>query len=174
MSRDIPEPTGDQCTKRERVYEANGEVGYATFGFPQMGGYCGKAVVVFAQGGDAMEGCFDVYLWHDGEFPYEGKPPVETHYCDPKQFAQFAREVMLQRGAKVDVNRHGYLVTLSGELRAQDTHPRTYACADRAGLDHLIQRLTGRKASTFALDERGIPSVPDMTIAYPLHIYGGA
>jgi hypothetical protein len=61
--------------------------------YPQMGGYSGKAVAVSDD-----TGCVDLYVWHDGEFPFTGDddgpaPPVEVHHCDPEQFIQFGRQL---------------------------------------------------------------------------------
>lgn len=67
------------------------------------------------------------------------------------------------------VNKSGFWV--------QYDHPkdglRTYACADRQGLDGLVYHLTGRDVSTFALDSRGLPSVSALRIriATDLHIW---
>jgi hypothetical protein len=65
-----------------------------------MGGYAGKAVAV-----DLGDADLDVYVWHDGEFPFsdddarflgdEEKPktPVKVHHCDVGQFRLFADQV---------------------------------------------------------------------------------
>jgi hypothetical protein len=73
------EPTADECTRRAKVMD-HGWAGW----YPQMGGYVSKCVAVPA--GD----CWDVYVWHDGDFPFrEGRPPRELHHCEPAQFVEF-------------------------------------------------------------------------------------
>lgn len=64
-----------------------------------MGGYTGKAVVV-----DPYDtGDIDVYVWHDGQFPFRGsdldlndelRNPVKLHHCDVSQFKTFAEQIM--------------------------------------------------------------------------------
>lgn len=55
-----------------------------------MGGHVGRCVVTYS-------GCFDVYVWHDGEFPFGGRAgrdarsPIKLHHCDPDQFIEFGR-----------------------------------------------------------------------------------
>jgi len=96
----IPEPTYEQIRTHELVCHDGNEFGYACW-YPQMGGYCGKCVVVL----EITSGCFDVFVWHDGEFPFSdgARPPVHLHHCDPDQFIEFGHFVkMLQarHGAK--------------------------------------------------------------------------
>lgn len=81
-----PEPSGDACTNRERG-EWRGAPTLALW-YPQMGGYSGKAVAV------GPAGCFAVYVWHDGEFPFEGEAPVKLHHCDARQFINFGQAVL--------------------------------------------------------------------------------
>lgn len=86
----IPEPTSDQCTSNESLTLADGRRAMACW-YPQMGGYVGKALLV------DDGGCVDVYVWHDGQFPFSGddydigprENPVELHHCDPSQFIRF-------------------------------------------------------------------------------------
>lgn len=70
---------------------------------------------------------------------------------------------------RVNVNRHGYLVA----YRHYQKGLRTYACTDRYALYALILHLTGREASTYPLDSRGLPRVPDsqLVISERLHIW---
>ena len=93
-------PTGQQCEDHERVYETESKVGHAVW-YPQMGGYVGKAVAVFdkqwyydGETGVARGGCVDVYVWHDGEFPFDDGPPAVLHYCDPAQFIEFGETLV--------------------------------------------------------------------------------
>jgi len=95
---ELNQPSGKQCDKREKVFETEYEIGYAMW-YPQMGGYCGKCIVIFDKKwvkkvDYGIGGCIDVYIWHDGDFPFhEGENPVELHHCDPQQFIDFGRDV---------------------------------------------------------------------------------
>jgi len=63
--------------------------------YPQMGGYCGKCIVV------PIGDCFDAYVWHDGDFPFSGDaPPTFLHHCDPQQFIRFGTGVAQFLGAQ--------------------------------------------------------------------------
>ena len=90
----MKEPTGDQCTKKEKVFEDEDRVGYAVW-YPQMGGYVGKTVALFdkhwkeSSGGVRHGGCIDVFVWHDGDWPFGGENPREIHHCEPEQFIEF-------------------------------------------------------------------------------------
>lgn len=82
----VPEPTPEQCKQGAEVtIERPGgpSRGYATW-YPQMGGYTGKCVV------EPEGGCFNVFVWHDGEFPFGGGAPVELHHCMTEQFRRLA------------------------------------------------------------------------------------
>jgi len=65
------------------------------------------------------------------------------------------------------VNKSGYLV----KYITPDEEHRSYACVDRESLASLIQHLTSRDISTFAVGPIGLPQVPYMTIAHPFHIW---
>ena len=88
------EPTAEQCSAGAQV-EVDSRLGIALW-WPQMGGYVGKAVAF------ADDGCLDVLVWHDGNFPFNGtcpgcgdsRVPAEVHVCDPGQWARFARDLM--------------------------------------------------------------------------------
>lgn len=90
----MKQPTGEDCCANAKVLETQTVVGYACW-YPQMGGYCGKAVAVFDKhwteykSGAVEGGCIDVYVWHDGEFPFGEGEPVELHHCNPQQFIDF-------------------------------------------------------------------------------------
>lgn len=86
-------PTYDEAHEHAPVQLDDGRTGFAGW-YPQMGGYSGLCVAV--QDG----GCWDVHVWHDGEFPFgdddtdrwgEPRKPVEMHHCDPGQFVQFGK-----------------------------------------------------------------------------------
>jgi hypothetical protein len=82
----IEAPTADQCSQGAELILPNGSKGKALW-YPQMGGYVSKCIVV------ASGTCFDVYIWHDGEFPFEGDSPVRLHHCSAEQFVSFGRSV---------------------------------------------------------------------------------
>ncbi len=103
MNAEAPaEPTGKQCSQKAKVYESDNQVGYACW-YPQMGGYVGKAVIMFfkpTKPGDEP-GCFDAYVWHDGDFPFhDGQYPVRLHHCGAEQFIEFGRDVLRLMGGK--------------------------------------------------------------------------
>lgn len=84
------QPTSDQCNANTRVYETEAQVGYAVW-YPQMGGYVGKAIAVMdKRWSQGCGGCIDVYVWHNGEFPFgDGETPVLIHHCSAEQFIEF-------------------------------------------------------------------------------------
>jgi len=93
----IPQPSSNQCTKKEIVFENDWKVGYACW-YPQMGGYSSVAVAIFDKEwvlydhGSTEGGCIDVYVWHDGEFPFSnGENPTRVHHCSPEQFVAFGQ-----------------------------------------------------------------------------------
>lgn len=97
IQRTVREPTGEEFTNHAVVYESEHEIGYAIW-YPQMGGYVGKAVAVLArqQPEDGDGGCFEVYVWHDGEFPFnerDGKNPAGLHHCGAAQFIAFGESI---------------------------------------------------------------------------------
>jgi len=112
-----PEP--DQCSNHEKVFEDEDHVGYAIW-YPQMGGYVGRAVAVLDkkwEQGDSWSsgGCVDVYVWHDGEFPFAddgsspyahktGHAPVRLHHCNPQQFIDFGAKLL-------ELNEQGRIAT---------------------------------------------------------------
>ncbi len=101
----ITEPTADQCSNKEKVFEDEHKVAYAIW-YPQMGGYVGKAVAIFDKKwtvyphGAAEGGCIDMLVWNDGEFPFGDGNPREIHHCDPEQFVDFGKALaeMNERG----------------------------------------------------------------------------
>ena len=111
------EPTGDQCTEHAKVFETETKVGYAIW-YPQMGGYVGKAVAVMdktwrCNERSASGGCIDVYVWHDGDFPFceNDGDPCCIHHCDPEQFVDFGKTLTklnkLGRTTTEDAEGHG-------------------------------------------------------------------
>lgn len=76
------EPTPEQCSARA-VLPCGGRACW----YPQMGGYGAKAVVY-------VDHCTEVYVWHDGEFPFSegtapGRRPAYLHHCSGTQFEEF-------------------------------------------------------------------------------------
>lgn len=102
MRREEPrEPTADECEQHAKVFEDEDRVGHAIW-YPQMGGYVGKAVVVFDK---EKPGCFEAYVWHDGDFPFKGRDhygnenfPECIHHCSAEQFIDFGRTVLALQG----------------------------------------------------------------------------
>jgi hypothetical protein len=97
VSNTPTEPTAEQCSKRERLPAFNGQQAFACW-YPQMGGYSGKCVVVSEAGPFDLHQrdlpCFEVYVWHDGDFPFSGEQvPVYFHHCAADQFIEFGNRV---------------------------------------------------------------------------------
>lgn len=89
-------PTPDQCSANAMLREDEHYRYYAMW-YPQMGGYVGKAEVQIAKDG-GPDACFDVLVWHDGEFPFDeesrpGTKPARLHHCSPCQFIDFGEMV---------------------------------------------------------------------------------
>lgn len=90
-----PEPTSEQCEQRARV-EHEGRVYHACW-YPQMGGYGSKCLVEKGESQDE-DGCFEAWVWHDGEFPFsagDAHPhgPARLHHCSAEQFVEFGQWV---------------------------------------------------------------------------------
>lgn len=90
------EPTSEQCSQNARVADVNGRPAFACW-YPQMGGYVGKAVVLPGWDDRNEEpDCFEAYVWHNGEFPFDegdGRSPARLHHCMPQQFTEFGEWV---------------------------------------------------------------------------------
>lgn len=96
---DIAEPTTDQCSAHEVITLPDGQQAVAGW-YPQMGGYSGRCLIV-----PDLEspGSVDVYVWHNGDFPFKGydadeyfpgepvRSPSRLHHCDPDQFVGFGK-----------------------------------------------------------------------------------
>lgn len=90
----LREPTCEQCSANEKVFEDDYTVGYAIW-YPQMGGYVGRSIALLRKG-EGEAGCFDVLVWHDGEFPFDGEggeQPRRLHHCATEQFIRFGEKV---------------------------------------------------------------------------------
>ena len=95
---ELKEPTPEQCSENAVVFEGEGQIGYAIW-YPQMGGYHAKSVALcdknwIDRGTSRTGGCVDIWLWHDGEWPFhDGQPPMQIHLCDPDQFIEFGEKL---------------------------------------------------------------------------------
>jgi hypothetical protein len=98
------EPSGEECSNNVTTYFDGGYVVAAWY--PQMGGHCGKCLISYSDHYDE-EGkyadCFDIYIWHDGEFPFtgegeEGKQPIIMHHCSAEQFIDFGNILIKNLG----------------------------------------------------------------------------
>lgn len=76
--------------------------------YPSMGGYGGTCLVNV----DDAEGCFEAFVWHDGEFPftavdYDGVPnsPAHLHHCSAQQFIDFGKQVLALQASVVPGHR---------------------------------------------------------------------
>ena len=88
----LHKPTMEECYVNSSFDLGDGRVGYAAW-YPQMGGYTSQAIVEIV----GPSGCFDVYVWHDGEFPFDGEggeQPRLLHHCMAEQFIDFGQVVL--------------------------------------------------------------------------------
>jgi hypothetical protein len=100
-SEAMKEPTGKQCDANA-IIEHDG-VRYMAAWYPQMGGSVGACLVELLPKGNPDdtpgERCFEVYVWHDGEFPFgdrcwdEPGGPARLHHCSADQFIAFGEAV---------------------------------------------------------------------------------
>ena len=81
---DPREPTAAECSAMSEI-----EPGRFAIWYPSMGGYVGRAVI-------ERSDCFEVWVWHNGEFAFDGdgRRPTHLHHCDPEDFIDFGRNVM--------------------------------------------------------------------------------
>jgi hypothetical protein len=88
---ELVQPTPIQCRDHEVVFENETQIGFADY-HPQWGGYCGRCIVIFTKGQNSP--CFDVYNWHDGEFPTDEDDHYTLyHYCDVDQMINFGKTI---------------------------------------------------------------------------------
>ena len=94
----VEKPTPEQCSSNACLFRDERWSYYAAW-YPQMGGYVGMAVIQIEKGNNNV--CFDAFVWHDGEFPFngeEGDQPRRLHHCEASQFVSFGALVgRLQR-----------------------------------------------------------------------------
>ena len=93
-------PTSEECSANAVFERVECGAWHALFS-PQFGGYCGPAAVYIGDGSNE-ESCFELVVWHDGEFPLgDGNPgePIAVHCCSAEQFVRFGKRVLaMQRG----------------------------------------------------------------------------
>lgn len=90
-------PTYDEMGKYVPEFDA-----YAAW-YPQMDGCVAKTWVLFDDNGfgegesnnlaQLPGGCFDVLVYHDGQFPFDRGEPAVLHHCTWEQFITFGEEV---------------------------------------------------------------------------------
>ena len=103
-------PTCDECSNNAIVFENEFSVGYAIW-YPQMGGYIARAIAVVSkeweeyESGSRSGGCVDMFIWHDGEFPFTEGNPRELHHCDPQQFTDFGNTLCMLNYQHLKVNQ---------------------------------------------------------------------
>jgi len=72
-----------------------GDVKWTACWYPQMGGYVAKAWASLSSSEQKETSCFEVCVYHDGEFPFDestpGAPgnPAYLHHCSADQFIKF-------------------------------------------------------------------------------------
>lgn len=93
-------PTSEECQTNAQIPLTDPhrptQRGYACW-YPQMGGYGGKCVVVLDEPQNGADhACFEAFVWHNGQFPFEDEDrwgdatsPAQLHHCDAQQFVKF-------------------------------------------------------------------------------------
>jgi hypothetical protein len=126
VTTEFREPTGKECDKSAEITLPDGRRGFACW-YPQMGGYAGRAIVVAEHDGSEDEPtCFEAFVWHDGEFPFDASagPPAELHHCDPAQFIQFGLDVQAHLGVPKGLSLEALRPRVLEALAAEDTSLR--------------------------------------------------
>lgn len=91
----LTQPTSEQCSDNSLILEDHDRMIFAAW-HPQWGGYSGKCLIEFGKisGDSAGEaGCFDVFNFHDGEFPREDHL-THIHYCCAEQLIEFGIKIL--------------------------------------------------------------------------------
>jgi hypothetical protein len=99
MTEHPPKPTPAQCAAHATLSPSEyGRQRFAAW-HPQWGGYTAPCVVEYGPSAHTprFETCFDVWVWHDGEFVSDS--PRRFHYCDPGQLIAFGKLVSERMGA---------------------------------------------------------------------------
>lgn len=93
LKTDPPEPTSVQCTAHA-IIEHEGQRFTACW-YPQMGGYVAHCLVIKTGNSLSLDGCFEAFVWHDGEFPFSEaeRSPTHLHHCGAEQFIRFGEFV---------------------------------------------------------------------------------
>lgn len=90
-------PTDEQLAGNACIVEDGRS--YIASWYPQLGGYSAKAWVEFDLGPD--NSCFDVHIFHDGDFPRNDEPPsLSFHHCSADQFIRFGALVNKMQESK--------------------------------------------------------------------------
>jgi hypothetical protein len=121
----MKQPSPEECDSNADItnWVGSDTWGDRTFAswHPQWGGYVGRCIVhtlrVMSDGDTRLAGCFDVYNFHDGEFPSD--KPTTYHYCAATQLIDFALTVLEKQLEGVDA--HGRQRALSSEWIARVT-----------------------------------------------------
>jgi len=152
------EPTDDQCNSHVQVYEDEEKLGYAIW-YPQMGGHVGKAVAVLDREwteyshGSRQGGCIDVYVWHNGEFPFRGNEtsakPAIIHHCDPEQFILFGQKLH-----KLNT-LHRYM----GGLTSTDPEPKKEVRDEFYEILDQMKEVHAKKAADYGSRKRQDPLI---------------
>lgn len=99
----IEPPNPQECSSNAAVRpppEHDGRRAFAAW-YPQMGGHTGRCIVVLEEPPKGADhGCFDVYIWHDGQSAFDSRddwgdyrPPTRLHHCSAQQFIDFGNLV---------------------------------------------------------------------------------
>lgn len=89
----VRKPTGDECNDNKLMGE-DANYWYFAGWYPQMGGSHGIAILRVYKNTQDEDSCFDVFVWHDGDFPFDsGGDPIELHHCSAEQFIEFGNLV---------------------------------------------------------------------------------
>lgn len=84
------EPSAEACSEgRYLGKDPKSECSLFATWYPQMGGYAAKCIVAIND-----QGCFDTFIWHNGEFPFTDEPPEALHHCSGEQFVEFGKFVL--------------------------------------------------------------------------------
>jgi hypothetical protein len=86
------QPTSEECDSGA-VFETDETGAWHALWLPQFGGYTSRAAVYIWNN---SESCFEVAVWHDGEFPTDELRVL--HCCDPSQFIEFGEVVKSKMG----------------------------------------------------------------------------
>jgi hypothetical protein len=91
-----------------------------------MDGYAAPAVVYRPPGMDGNDsGCFDVFVWHDGLFPFDGqcnncaspRQPVHMHLCSAEQWLEMAALFGRISGTITEITRKPWNPLISPMIR---------------------------------------------------------